>query len=127
MAAVLALWERAGVGRPRLRRRAEVRAQPRRDRALSLGATERSAAVGAAIGADDRRGWVRHLAVEPERQSAGIRRARLAEPGRRLARRGTARANRRADRLGASGCSERLGKRDERRTSLARWLRPPER
>ena len=132
--AVLGLWHRAGIARPWLDLRAEIAEKRRRDRSLFLVAEEAIAGmrerrvVGAVMGAyDGRRGWVYHLAVEPERQGAGVGRALMDALERRMARRGVVKVNLqvRDDNTAVIGFYERLGYTDDRLTSLSKWLRPP--
>jgi ribosomal protein S18 acetylase RimI-like enzyme len=125
--AVLALWDRAGIARPWLDLRAEIVEKRRRDRSLFLVALEDELLVGAVMGAyDGRRGWVYHLAVQPDRQRGGTGALLMDALEQRMARLGVRKVNLqvRADNLGVCGFYERLGYRDEQLTSFGKWLSP---
>jgi len=142
-AAVLALWEAAGIGRPWLDLRAEIAEKLGRDRELFLVAEQRdeqdaqdeqdgrdgglgqTRLVGAVMGAyDGRRGWVYHLAVAQDRRRQGIGRQLMLALEAAMAARGISKVNLqvRADNAAAVGFYERLGYADERLTSLGKWL-----
>jgi ribosomal protein S18 acetylase RimI-like enzyme len=127
--AVVALWERTGIARPWLDLRAEIARKSARDRPLFLVALDGSKAiVGAVMGAyDGRRGWVYHLAVDPDCQRSGLGRRLMAELERRMCRLGVVKANLqvRADNLGVSSFYTSLGYADEHLTSFGKWLTPP--
>ncbi len=127
-AAVLGLWERAGIGRPWLDLAAEIREKRRRDRSLFLVAEDEGRVAGCVMGAyDGRRGWIYHLAVETERQRAGIGRALMAEVERRMRRLGAVKVNLqvRADNPSVLDFYGRLGYAEERLTSMGKWLVTP--
>ncbi len=126
--AVLGLWERAGISRPWLDLRAEIREKLRRDRSLFLVAVDADGVVGAVMGAyDGRRGWIYHLAVEPDRQGGGIGRALMQVVERRMARLGVVKVNLevRHDNQDVIGFYERLGFVDQRLTAMGKWLVTP--
>jgi ribosomal protein S18 acetylase RimI-like enzyme len=71
--AVRALWVRAGLELRPSDTKEELEKKLQRDPELFVVAEEDGLIVGAAIGAfDGRRGFVYHLAVDPERQGEGI-------------------------------------------------------
>jgi ribosomal protein S18 acetylase RimI-like enzyme len=127
-AAVLALWQSCGIGRPWLDLRAEIAEKLRRDRELFLVAEAQGQVVGAVMGAyDGRRGWAYHLAVAPERRRRGLGRRLMSGLEVALARCGVSKLNLqvRADNLSVLGFYERLGYQDEHLVSLAKRLRSP--
>jgi len=126
--AVVELWKRAGIDRPWLDLRAEIREKRRRDRSLFLVAVEGERLVGAVMGAyDGRRGWVYHLATDPALEGRGVGTSLMDELERRMARLGIKKVNLqvRADNTAVIGFYERRGYRDDRLTSLSKWLHPP--
>lgn len=126
--AVLALWEAAGIGRPWLDLRAEIAQKLKRDRELFLVAedAETRALVGAVMGAyDGRRGWVYHLAVQPDRQRQGLGRDLMAALEEAMLAAGVRKVNLqvRADNPRVVAFYEKLGYQDERLTSMGKRLR----
>lgn len=92
--AVLSLWERSEILRPWLDLRAEIVEKMKRDRSLFLVAEDAGVVVGAVMGAyDGRRGWVYHLAVEPDRRHAGIGRQLMHELEDRMVKMGVVKVN----------------------------------
>lgn len=125
--AVLELWEQAGINRPWLDLKAEIAAKRRRDRSLFLVAAEAEEIVGAVMGAfDGRRGWVYHLAIQPNRQRRGIGASLMRELERRMQNLGITKINLqvRADNCGVIGFYERMGYKDERLTSFGKSIMP---
>lgn len=125
--AVLSLWTRAGIDRPWLDLRAEIREKRRRDRSLFLVAVAAAdgQVVGAVMGAyDGRRGWVYHLAADPALPRQGIGTALMRTLERRMRRLGVTKINLqvRADNLSVVAFYERLGYADEHLTSLGKRL-----
>lgn len=136
--AVLDLWERAGISRPWLDLRAEIHEKRKRDPMLFLvagedrpkGTTGPGVILGSVMGAyDGRRGWVYHLAVEPDHQGRGIGRALMAELETRMVAQGVRKLNLqvRADNVEVAAFYEKLGYVDEHLTSFGKWLKPPDR
>ncbi len=136
--AVLDLWERAGIARPWLDLRAEIHEKLKRDPTLFLVAGEdrpkdttgSGVILGSVMGAyDGRRGWVYHLAVEPDHQGRGIGRALMVELETRMVAQGVRKLNLqvRADNLGVAAFYEKLGYTDEHLTSFGKWLKQPDR
>lgn len=124
-AAVLALWRRAGIDRRWLDLRAEIGEKRKRDRSLFLVAESSHAVVGAVMGAyDGRRGWVYHLAVEPERQRQGVGRLLMLALEQRMHRRGVTKINLqvRHDNLEVCAFYERLGYLDEHLVSFGKRI-----
>jgi ribosomal protein S18 acetylase RimI-like enzyme len=78
---------------------------------------------------DGRRGWVYHLAVEPDHQGRGIGRALMAELETRMVAQGVRKLNLqvRADNVEVAAFYEKLGYADEHLTSFGKWLKPPDR
>ena len=123
--AVLSLWRRVGIDRPWLDLRAEIAEKRKRDRSLFLVAEAGNSVVGAVMGAyDGRRGWVYHLAVEPERQRQGLGRLLMVALEQRMRRRGVTKINLqvRQDNLDVCTFYERLGYLDERLVSFGKRL-----
>lgn len=138
-AAVLALWEDAGIARPWLDLRAEIPEKLRRDPQLFLVAVENvgpgaptagargdERIVGAVMGAyDGRRGWLYHLAVAPDRQRLGIGSALVRAAERAMAEIGVAKVNLqvRAENAAVIGFYAKLGYRDEDLKCMGKRLR----
>ena len=123
---MLALWRRAGIDRPWLDLRAEIAEKRNRDRSLFLVAEASRTVVGAVMGAyDGRRGWVYHLAVEPERQRQGLGRLLMLALEQRMCRRGVTKINLqvRHDNLEVCRFYERLGYANEQLVSFGKRLR----
>ncbi|MBM2812932.1 MAG: acetyltransferase [Chloroflexi bacterium] len=124
-AAVIALWERAGIDRPWLDLHAEVAEKRRRDRSLFLVAVDHAEIIGAVMGAyDGRRGWVYHLAVDPPQQRRGLGNKLMEALEHRMLRLGVRKVNLqvRADNPGVASFYEGLGYVDEQLTSFGKWL-----
>lgn len=123
--AVLSLWERSEISRPWLDLRAEIVEKMKRDRSLFLVAEDAGVVIGVVMGAyDGRRGWVYHLAVEPDLRRHGIGRLLMRELEDRMARMGVVKVNLqvRHDNLAVVGFYDALGYRDERLTSMGKRL-----
>ena len=83
--AVRDLWVRAGLGLRPSDTKEELEKKQRRDPELFIVAEVAGTVVGAAIGSfDGRRGFVYHLAVDPDYQKKGIGRAIMEMIGDRL-------------------------------------------
>jgi ribosomal protein S18 acetylase RimI-like enzyme len=125
---VVALWDRAGIARPWLDLRAEIEAKRRRDRSLFLVAEAAGKVVGAVMGAyDGRRGWVYHLAVDPQHRRHGLGRDLMRAVEERMSAIGVEKVNLqvRHDNLEVVAFYETLGYRDEQLTSMGKRLTPP--
>ncbi|EMT50605.1 MULTISPECIES: GNAT family acetyltransferase [Brevibacillus] len=78
--AVVELWMRAGLTLSPSDSREAIEKKLQRDPELFLVATEQDQLIGAVMGAfDGRRGWVYHLAVDPESQGKQIGRLLMNE------------------------------------------------
>lgn len=73
VAALVSLWERAGLTRPWNDPHADIALARRGPHSTILVAKDGDALVGSVmVGHDGHRGWVYYLAVEPERQRQGL-------------------------------------------------------
>ena len=91
---VIALWDRAGLLRSKSDERREIEKKLERDPDLFLVGIDGGAIVAAVIGGyDGRRGWVYHLAVEPELHSTGCGALLLKELESRLSKKGCIKVN----------------------------------
>lgn len=73
VAALVSLWERAGLTRPWNDPHADIALARRGPHSTILVAKEGDALVGSVmVGHDGHRGWIYYLAVEPERQRQGL-------------------------------------------------------
>ncbi len=128
-AAVVALWELAFLDDPPHNAPATViRRKLERQRELFLVASLENRVVGTVLGGyDGVRGWVYHLAVDPELRRQGIGRALMHEIEQRLARAGCPKLNLqvRAGNDGVVRFYERLGYAVEARVSLGKLLTEP--
>lgn len=122
---VVELWRKAAVSRPWLDLRSEIVEKRRRDRSLFLVADHGGSIIGAVMGAyDGRRGWVYHLAVDPDYQHGGIGRRLMQELERRMVAIGVGKVNLqvRHDNLAVIGFYAALGYEDSKVTSMEKWL-----
>lgn len=128
-AAVVALWE--WVFRddpPHNAPAALIRRKLERQRELFLVAERENRVVGTVLGGyDGVRGWIYHLAVDPELRRRGIGRALMREVERRLARVGCPKLNLqvRAGNDGVVRFYERLGYAVEARVSMGKVVDAP--
>jgi ribosomal protein S18 acetylase RimI-like enzyme len=91
---VVQLWQRAGLQISRSDTREGIKKKLERDAELFLVAEEDGRIVGAVMGSyDGRRGWVNHLAVDPEVQGKALGTCLMEELERRLARLGCEKIN----------------------------------
>ncbi len=92
--AVFELWKRAGLQIRPGDERPDIRLKLRRDPDLFLVAEEDGMISGTVIGAwDGRRGWIYHLAVDPDHQRKGVGAILVREVETRLTAKGAKRVN----------------------------------
>lgn len=93
-AAVISLWQAAGIHLSRSDSQADILHKLERDPDLFLVAVENDMLVGAVMGAyDGRRGWVYHLAIQPEHHGKGFGASLFADLEARLLGRGCQKIN----------------------------------
>ncbi|HKX42061.1 MAG TPA: GNAT family acetyltransferase [Burkholderiaceae bacterium] len=91
---VAALWSRAGLLPSLSDERAEIARKLERDPDLFIVGVDAQTIVGAVMGAyDGRRGWIYHLAIDPDVQSRGFGGTLLRELERRLRQKGCLKVN----------------------------------
>jgi ribosomal protein S18 acetylase RimI-like enzyme len=126
---VLRLWNRAGgIHVSPSDSSSELERARKRDPDLFLVAEVAGRAVGVVLGRfDGRRGWINHLAVEPELQGRGVGRRLVHEVERRLLRKGCPKVNLHVlpTNRRALDFYAQLGYRPRDLVFVEKWLRPP--
>ena len=123
--AVTALWAKAGLLSGRSDKRPEIEKKLERDPDLFLVGIDEDRIVAAVMGSfDGRRGWVNHLAVDPDRHGQGLGAALLGELECRLRTKGCIKLNLliEPDNARVEGFYRRQGYANDTLLFMEKWL-----
>ncbi len=124
--AVIDLWKRAGLVLSRSDSLEGIKSKLERDPDLFLVAEEDQRIVGAVMGCfDGRRGWVNHLAIDPQFQGKHFGKIIMEELEKRLKEKGCEKVNLlvRMDNTKVQGFYERLGFKQDELVFMEKWIK----